>query len=103
MEQIVVPTIPFKDNKEFIIPSEWVVSWIDDYGPAFVLKELNKCRRWCLDNPDKQKYAGVHNGKKSRPRSFLGGWLARAADRRGLKKAPESQAKKYARKYGAKA
>jgi hypothetical protein len=91
-----IPTIPFKDNKEFVIPQEWLDDWFLRYGELFVRRELVKISNWGQDNPDKQKYAGKGKGK---PRAFIGNWLSRAADKSGRFVAPASTAKKYARKY----
>jgi hypothetical protein len=90
-----IPAIPFKDDPEFEIPDAWLCEWYQRYGEVFVRRELVKCRHWCLDNPAKQKFAGK---KGSRPKGFIGGWLGRAAERKGHFVGKVSTVKKYARK-----
>jgi len=90
-----VPKIPFKDNKEFSIPDEWLVEWYQRYGELFVRRELLKVRGWCLDNPAKQKFCGT---KGSKPKGFIGGWLSRAAEKTGRYVSRAGDASKYARK-----
>jgi hypothetical protein len=89
-----IPTIPFKDNPDFTIPEEWLTDWFCRYGELMVRKELVRCRHWCLDNPAKQKYCG----KGYRPKSFIGNWLSRAAEKRGVYVSKVSNTSKYERK-----
>ena len=93
-----IPTLDFKDHKDYVVPQEWLDEWYLRYGELFVRKQLLMCSHWCKDNPSKQKFAGA-GGK---PKAFIGGWLRRAADRSGKFVAQDKALAggKYARKFG---
>jgi len=98
-----LPTIPFKDDKEYSPSKDTIERWVGMYGAKFVYEEFWHMRNWCLDNPYRQKYAHDRlrsDGKKTKgkPNGFIGGWLSRSWQNRGNTK-PIKNTKKYGRRW----
>ena len=63
--------IPLKDGTDGHIDPTWVSEWCEVYWKDDVYVEIEKCRLWALDNPQKRK-------TKRGLRAFLGNWIRRS-------------------------